>query len=363
MIKFFDQIFLDNPVKSYLLAFAVILFVLVLKKFISRYFAGLLFNFIKRIWKGLDKKSFTGLVVQPLGLFLVIFISIVSLHKLVFPRLLEVEIYNYTTSEIVHVLATIVLIISFIWLLLRIIDFIAVILKFKADRTTDQTDNQLIVFFKDFFKVIIVFNGILMIFHFAFNFEIKNLLTGLGLVGAALALSLRESLENLIASFIIFFDKPFATGDQIKVQNITGTVEKIGLRSTRLRTEQKTFVTVPNKQMVDTILDNLSLRSQRKAELKLEIGLNTSPAQLDHLIKAIRKLFERKEIEDSSVFLNDINGRYFLIQVDYFTAPIVIAEFNTIRQDINLQILKTLEDLNIEIAGANTDIRIIQEKE
>ncbi|MES1217761.1 MAG: hypothetical protein ABUT20_19805, partial [Bacteroidota bacterium] len=185
---------MDNPIKSYLLAFAVILFVILLKRFISRYVAGLLFRLIKSVWKDLDKKSFTGLVVQPLGLFLVIFICIVSLHKLVFPRILEVEIYKYTTSQIVHVLATIVLIISFIWLLLRIIDFIAVILQFKADLTPDQSDNQLIVFFKDFFKVIIIFNGILMVFHFAFDFEIKNLLTGLGLVGAALALSLRESL-------------------------------------------------------------------------------------------------------------------------------------------------------------------------
>ncbi|MEJ0103075.1 MAG: mechanosensitive ion channel domain-containing protein [Bacteroidota bacterium] len=66
----------------------------------------------------------------------------------------------------------------------------------------------------------------MMVLHFAIGFDVRNLLTGLSLVGAALALSLRESLENLIASFIIFFDKPFITGDQIKVQSVTGTVGK-----------------------------------------------------------------------------------------------------------------------------------------
>ena len=91
----------------------------------------------------------------------------------------------------------------------------------------------------------------LVIIRFAFGWNIGSLLTGLSIVGAAIALALKESLENLIASFIIFFDKPFATGDLVKVNAITGTVEKIGLRSTRIRTEQKTFVTVPNKQMVD----------------------------------------------------------------------------------------------------------------
>ena len=197
-----------------------------------------------------------------------------------------------------------------------------------------------------------------MVLHFAVGFDIKNLLTGLSIVGAALALSLRESLENLIASFIIFFDKPFITGDQIKVQNVTGVVEKIGLRSTRLRTDQKTFVSVPNKQMVDSILDNLSLRSQRRADLKLEVSLLTSSQQLDDLVNGVRKIVGRKEIENSAVFLNDITGNSFIIQSEYYTAPITIQDFNTLRQEITMQVLKLMEQLNIEIAGANTDVRI-----
>ena len=124
-----------------------------------------------------------------------------------------------------------------------------------------------------------------MIFKFSFGLKIGNLLTGLSLVGAAIALALRESLENLIASFIIFFDKPFSMGDSVKVHTFTGTVEKIGLRSTRIRTDQKTFITVPNKQMVDSIIDNLSLRTQRKGELRLEIGLSTSSANLRSINK------------------------------------------------------------------------------
>ncbi|MFX4531874.1 mechanosensitive ion channel domain-containing protein, partial [Acinetobacter baumannii] len=91
------------------------------------------------------------------------------------------------------------------------------------------------LFFKDFFKVLIVINGILMIIHFSLHKNIGNLLTGLSIVGAALALATRESLENLIASFIIFFDKPFSAGDLVKVHAFTGVVEKIGLRSTRIR--------------------------------------------------------------------------------------------------------------------------------
>ena len=165
----------------------IILFVLMLKRFISRYLAGLLFRIVNRIWKDVDKKSFTDLVVQPLGLFLLILVSIIALHQLVFPADLNVEVYEYTTRQILHSIGTTILLIALVWLLLRTIDFIALILGRRADRTPDHSDNQLIVFFKDFFKVILVIIGIMMVLNFAFHLDVGSLLTGLSIVGAAIA--------------------------------------------------------------------------------------------------------------------------------------------------------------------------------
>ena len=91
------------------------------------------------------------------------------------------------------------------------------ILEGKTKNTADLADDQLVVFFRDFFKVVVVIIGILMFTKFVFNFNISNLITGLSIVTAAIALATRESLENLIASFIIFFDKPFTLGDLVKV--------------------------------------------------------------------------------------------------------------------------------------------------
>jgi MscS family membrane protein len=350
-------------VKSYLIVAGVILFVVLLKKFISRYLAGLLFKVVNKIWKGVDKKSFTNLLIQPLGFFLLILISIISLHKLKFPVVLNIDIYNYTVKQIIHCIATIVLVISFMWLLLRIIDFIATILERKANLTPDYSDNQLIVFFRDFFKVVISIIGTMMILNYAFGLNVGSLITGLSIVGAAIALALRESLENLIASFIIFFDKPFATGDIVKVQHITGAVEKIGLRSTRIRTDQKTLVSVPNKQMVDSILDNLSVRTQRKGGLRLEIGLTTNSSKIESLITGIRNLLDRKDIEESQVFLNDITGQAFIIQADYFTSAVTITEFNAIKQEITLRVLRLMEESGVEIAGTSTDVRITEQQQ
>ena len=358
MNDFFDQVWGNNTVKSYFIVAGVILFVIILKKIISRYLAGLFFRLVNKIWKAIDKKSFTSLLVQPLGFFLLILVSIVALHKLNFPDELIIELYGYTLKEIFHCAGTIILIVSFVWFLLRIIDFIAIILERKANLTPDMTDNQLVVFFRDFFKVVIVIIGILMVLSFAFGFHISSLITGLSIVGAAIALALRESLENLIASFIIFFDKPFTIGDLVKVHNISGIVEKIGLRSTRIRSDQKTYVSVPNKQMVDSILDNLSLRTQRRADLRLELDLKTNSAKLEALLQTIKKIMERKEIEEANVFLGDITGNAFILQSDYYTIPTTIQEFNSIKEQVNLQILKQLEELKIEIAGANTDVRV-----
>lgn len=361
MNEFFEKIVLDNPVKNYFIVAGVILFVLLLRKFISRYFAGLLFSVVHSIWKDVDKKSFINLVVKPLGFFLLILVSVISLHKLKFPQDLNIEVYKYTVKDIIHCLGTIILIVSFIRLLLRVIDFIAMILEKRANLTPDQSDNQLIVFFKDFFKVILVIIGTMMVLNYAFNMNIGSLLTGLSIVGAAIALALRESIENLIASFIIFFDKPFTTGDLVKVQTVTGVVEKIGLRSTRIRTEQKTFVTVPNKQMVDTILDNLSLRTQRRGDLKLEVGLETSSHKLELLIAGIKRITDRREIEEANVLLSEITANAVVITADYYTAPITIRDFNIVKQEVNLQSIKLLEELKIEIAGSSTDIKIVSQ--
>lgn len=358
MNEFLDQVWLDNTVRSYFVVAGVILFVLLVKKFISHYFASLLFLVVHVIWKDIDKNSFRNLVTKPLGFFLFVLVSIISLHKLNFPHALNVEVYRFTVKEFVHCIGRITLIVSFIILLRRMIDFIALILEKKANISPDHSDNQLVVFFKDFFKVMLAIVGILMIFKYAFGYNLGSFLTGLSIVGAAIALSLRESLENLIASFIIFFDKPFTTGDLVKVQHVTGTVEKIGLRSTRIRTDQKTCVSVPNKQMVDSIVDNLSMRTQRRGDLRLELSPQTNTVKLEALLNGVRKVVDRKEIESSNVFITEISSNAVILVSDYYTAPVTLREFNTIKQDINLQSLKLLEELEIEVAGANTDVRI-----
>src|SRR5215470_8157181 len=169
MNDFFSRLYFDNEVKDYLIVFGVIVFILLLKRIISKYFAALIFSFVNRVSKNVDKKSFIDLVIHPLGMFIVVLVSLIALHKLRFPGRWDVEIYRYTLKDIFHAVGTTVLIISFIWLMLRMVDFTATIMEKKAGLTEGIADNQHIIFFKDFTKIILCIVGILMILHFAFN--------------------------------------------------------------------------------------------------------------------------------------------------------------------------------------------------
>jgi MscS family membrane protein len=246
------------------------------------------------------------------------------------------------------------MIILFIRVCLRTLEFISIILEQKAKLTKDQTDDQLVLFFRDFLKVILYIIGVLLILHYVFNENIGNLVTSLSIVGAAVALSMRESLENIIASFIIFFDRPFTVGDQVKVNNFNGVIEKIGLRSTRIRTQEKTYISVPNKQMVDTIVDNISLRTERKIELDLQLDVTTSAASLEAFTSHIRKyLLANTDIANYNVYLAESGKQFHVIHADVFVSiNMDINTFLLLREKINLEVVAYANANQIQFASS-----------
>ncbi len=361
-MEFLNEMILDNPVKSYLKVAAVILIVFVMKRIISLYLVSLLLKIFNNANK-VDSVKFKKLVVKPIGLLLVTVVSVVALHKLYFPEAWQFRIYGIGSKSILNALGICAMIIAVVRFLLRTVDFIALIMKEAAKGPGDRTEYQMISFFRDFLKVAIGIFGALWLIRSGLGRPVGPLLTGLSIVGAALALAAKESLENLIASFIIFFDKPFFVGDTLKVNNVTGTVERIGLRSTRIRTAEKTLVTIPNKQMVDGIVDNISMRTMMRAEIKIELDINAKPGKLDQLVTDTKSwLAEGKpEVRNISVFLQDYNKNGVTLFVEYFTPPDNVSNFNVIRQNTILQIRKKTEELGISLQNSSTDIRLVKD--
>lgn len=361
-MNFWDQVILDNSVRQYAIVAAVILVALVFKKFFGRYVAWLFFFLMQRMGRAIERKAFIDMIIEPVENFLFVFISYFALRSLTFPKLLIVSLWKLTTPDITEAVGEILLIWFFFQMMLRLVDYVALVMGKKADLTPEQDDNQLIVFFKDFLKVIIAIIGVLTMIKVVLHKDIGSILAGLSIVGAAMALAARESLENLIASFIIFFDKPFTSGDLLKVNNITGTVEKIGLRSTRIRTAEKTYVSVPNKQMVDSVVDNMSLRTHRRAELKLVLDNRTESEKVQQVIAGVRSILADGRITDYNVYLSDVAAEGYTIGIDYLSAQIEFRPFNTMKEEINMKLIRLLEDLKVDMAGNERTVRVITDQ-
>ncbi len=356
MNDFLTRVIFNNTIGNYLLVIAIIVAAFFIRNFLSKYLAAFILRFFSRD-TFFKKEKFFEYIIEPLGLFIFLLTVIIAFGKLTMPAEWDVKIYSgITLHKVLEGLASTALIILLTRLCIRLMLFVALLLEDKANTTSDKTDNQLVIFFRDFFKVLLNIVGALLILRFVFNYDISKLVTGLSIVGAALALATKESLENLIASFIIFFDKPFTVGDFVKVQSFNGTVEKIGLRSTRIRTDHKTYITVPNKQMVDTILDNITLRTQRRGEVSLDIDLETNSAALIQLIDGIRQILQKQAAENSTVFLTNTGRNAHVITVEYFFGmEETIDAFLQRKETINLQIINLMLQLKIKFAaGKNT---------
>jgi MscS family membrane protein len=247
------------------------------------------------------------------------------------------------------------------WFLSKTVNFSALIMGKKALMSPDKKDDQLILFFRDLLKVVIAIATLFILLRYVFERNISSLLTGLSIVGAALALAAKETIENLISSFIIFFDEPFGTGDLVKVGSINGTIEHIGLRSTRIRTADKTLITVPNKQMVDGQVDNWTRRIERRAECRLELSVQTSTSKLMAFQEKMKDtLSSNKQILRSSVYFSEISKSGKVLVVEYFTEPCSIDIFSQIKEEMNIVFSKSMEELNIDMA-AGSQVTIISD--
>ena len=333
-----DQIILSNSIRSYLLVAAILLVTLLIKRLISRFFASLIYTWVDKKNHSDLRKNHVHRLIVPIEQFLLFLVAIIAIYELKFPAAWDLKLFKLSLQQFIDSGVKFMFILLLIRVSLRTLEFISIILENKARLTKDLSDDQLVLFFRDFFKVFIYIIGILLVLRYVFNESIGNLVTSLSIVGAAIALSTRESLENIIASFIIFFDKPFMVGDMVKVSGFTGTIEKIGLRSTRIRTQDKTYISVPNKQMVDSIVDNISLRSERKIEMDLQLSVTTSAQALTDFANHMRAILKAEiELSSCQVFIAESGKQFHTLHVECLVnMQMDIDAFLVLRERLNL---------------------------
>jgi MscS family membrane protein len=185
------------------------------------------------------------------------------------------------------------------------------------------------------------------------GFPAYSVLAGLGVGGLAVALAAQSTIANLIGSLLIALEKPFRVGQYVRIGTSEGTVEDLGFRSTRIRTPDNSLVSIPSSAVVNTTVENLSLRAVRRQRLLVQVTYSTPRETLQELVAAIKQLLAANPlIEDSTSQVRlynfgesslDILVIFYLRVVDY-TAEL------TEREAVLLQIMDLANDVGVEFA-------------
>ena len=173
----------------------------------------------------------------------------------------------------------------------RVLSMLGDIFAARASRTAGRTDDIMLTFTIAVLRLGIVFSGLLGIAT-VFSISATNILAGLGIGGLAFAFASRETLSNVFGAGILVTDRPFRSGDWIEADGFEGSVEEVGIRSTRVRTLADSIVVVPNGKLADSTINNLGTRRHRLIDLKLFVTEGGTPARLQSFIAAIRTRLE-----------------------------------------------------------------------
>lgn len=332
------DVYFGNKVSDYLIAIAIFFIMLFIVVIIDK----LLINYLKNAAKKTDFKIDNFLInniektIIPVLYFSTLYISIISLH------------INEAILKIVN--STAVFLITFYAIRLAV-NFLSYFLQdyllgFDKEESKKKSLKGLLVILK-----IAVWSIGLVFLLDNLGYKISTVVAGLGIGGIAVALAAQAILGDLFSYFVILFDKPFEVGDHITIDTKTGIVEKIGLKTTRLKTNKGEMLIVSNSNLTNSKILNYKKMEIKKIEFKLVIEGSTNFAHLKDLSKLLKDIILSEDhitYEKSS--LSGINDSGIIFEVIYFIETGDFMKFTEIVENVNLKIIKLLREKNIKLA-------------
>ncbi len=183
--------------------------------------------------------------------------------------------------------------------------------------------------------------------------DVRAFLAGLGIGGLAFALAAQDTLANVFGSVVVAVDQPFRTGEFVQIGQHMGTVEDIGLRSTKLRTPQRTLIAIPNKTVAAEAINNFGRMPQRRVDQTIGVTYSSKPEQIEGLLEDIRALLKSEPlIHQDFLAVNFVNyGAYSLdIQIIYFAADPDMRKTFALREKINLALMRLVAARGLSFA-------------
>lgn len=187
----------------------------------------------------------------------------------------------------------------------------------------------------------------------ALGYPVTSLLAGLGLGGLAFALAAQKTVENLFGAFALAVDQPFREGDFVKVDDFVGTVERIGMRSTRFRTLDRTLISIPNSKLADGRLESYTARDRLRFACTVSLVYQTTAAQMRQVLEGVEaRLRQHPKIwpDGVTVSFKELGASSLDIEVMAWFQTIDANEFQQIRQGLLLQLMEVVESAGTSFA-------------
>ena len=236
------------------------------------------------------------------------------------------------------------------WLGTRLVDGVAEYARQNMPHTDQLTSVAAISLARRLAKAGIVAITVVIVLD-VLGFDVTTGLAAMGIGGLALALGAQRTVENLVGSVTVVADKPIRVGDFCKLGDVSGTVEDIGIRSTQIRTVNRTVVTVPNGALSSMQIENYSVRDKFLFNTTLTLRYETTPSQIKALLKNIQNLLEQHpQVEDELVRTRLISLSAYSIDLEVY-AHIFAENYSNylqIREALLLEIMELVK-------GAATD--------
>jgi MscS family membrane protein len=253
-----------------------------------------------------------------------------------------------------------------IWVAYRLVDILAAIMTKAAKKTSTKMDDILVPMVRKSLKIFIVLIGVIFVADNA-GFDMTAILTGLGIGGVAFALAAKDTVENVLGSLTVLFDKPFEIGDWVVLGSVEGTVEEVGFRSTKIRTSSNSLVTVPNSNLIKTPVDNLGAR-KKKRRIKTTLGViySTSLNQIEAFCEGIReiiRLHPNTKKDGIHVYLTDFGPSSLDIILVFFLAVQDYAGELKGREEIFKNVIRLANELKVNFAYPTQSIHIESQAE
>lgn len=194
--------------------------------------------------------------------------------------------------------------------------------------------------------------------------NVTALVASLGLGGLAFALAAKDTASNMFGSFALLADKSIRIGEWIKVGGVEGTVEDIGMRTTKIRSFEKSLITVPNQIVSNSPIENFSRRGVRRIKMRIGVTYGTTADQMNAIVEEIRAMLHSHEKisqkETLLVNFESFGDSALNIFIYTFTSTANWERYLNIREDIHLKIMKIVEDNGSGFAFPSQSIYVEQ---